>query len=332
MVLRYAWLLLTLLGFSWAQAAGVTVQPLGDLAVFPEMSAPATVESPNDSNLGAEITAVIAEIPVSVGQAVKAGDVLVRLDDHDYRLAVIQAQAALEAAQARLRLAEFQLASVRALAGQGSASEELLNMRQAERDAQQAELASRQAALESAQRNLERTRVRAPFAGVVVSRPGKVGERLGIGEPLVRLVQRDGLEVSARVRESDIASLVSARQIEFQGNAGRFPLRLRVITPVVDTQVRTREARLTFVKDSPLPGSPGRLSWRDNVPHLPAHLIQRRNGALGVFTVRDGKASFVVLDHAQEGRPVAVASLPSDTRLAVEGRHRLQDGDAVEPR
>jgi hypothetical protein len=61
---------------------------------------------------------------------------------------------------------------------------------------------------------------------------------------------------------------------------------------------------------------------------LPANLVIRRNGELGVFVHRAGKAVFKPLPGAQEGRPVAV-ELPSGTEVIVRGRDRLQDGDAV---
>lgn len=330
--MRFAVLFLMTFCAPMTWAAGVTVQRFAELAIFPEMSAPATVVSPNDSRLGAEVAGVIAEIAVSVGQTVRAGEVLARLDDRDYRLAMAQAQAALEAAQARLKLAEYQLASARTLAAQGSASQDLLNARQAEHDVLRAEIAARQAALEGAQRDLERTRLRAPFDGVVAARPGQVGERAAAGAPLLRLVQRDGLEVSARLREGDVASLRASPQPEFQGQGAVYLLRLRVVTPVVEAQERTREARLAFAREAPLPGSAGRLVWRDAVAHLPAHLVQRRNGVPGVFVAREGKARFLALAGAQEGRPAAAASLSPDTPVVVDGRQRLQDGDAIEPR
>ena len=62
---------------------------------------------------------------------------------------------------------------------------------------------------------------------------------------------------------------------------------------------------------------------------LPAELLVRRDGTLGVFTVEDGTARFRPVPAAQEGQPVAL-DLPPGTRIVDEGRERLGDGEAVQ--
>ena len=61
------------------------------------------VEAPFRVNIGSQITGVVASVPVSEGQAVKAGDTLILLDDREARAAVVQAEGALAQSEARLR-------------------------------------------------------------------------------------------------------------------------------------------------------------------------------------------------------------------------------------
>lgn len=61
------------------------------------------VEAPYRVNIGAQITGIVVEIPVEEGQSVRAGDVLIRLDDAEAKAAVIQADGALAQAEAKLR-------------------------------------------------------------------------------------------------------------------------------------------------------------------------------------------------------------------------------------
>jgi HlyD family secretion protein len=61
------------------------------------------IETPYRVNIGSQITGTVIEIPVEEGQAVKAGDVLIRLESQEYASAVIQAEAAVAQAEARLR-------------------------------------------------------------------------------------------------------------------------------------------------------------------------------------------------------------------------------------
>ena len=61
------------------------------------------VEAPNRINIGSQIIGIVAEVPVIEGQTVNAGDVLVRLDDHEARANVVAAEGAVAQAEARLR-------------------------------------------------------------------------------------------------------------------------------------------------------------------------------------------------------------------------------------
>jgi HlyD family secretion protein len=61
------------------------------------------VEASFRVNIGSQITGIVVEVPVSEGQAVKTGDVLIRLDDHEARSAVVAATSAVAEAEARLR-------------------------------------------------------------------------------------------------------------------------------------------------------------------------------------------------------------------------------------
>ncbi|WP_455216774.1 hypothetical protein, partial [Kaarinaea lacus] len=95
-----------------------------------------------------------------------------------------------------------------------------------------------------------------------------------------------------------------------------------------DSKSRTREARLLFTENPALPGSAGELVWEQPSASLPADLLVKRNGKLGVFVLNDGQAKFVPLAGAEAGRP-AIVNLAPATEIITQGRFRLQDGDSV---
>jgi hypothetical protein len=70
------------------------------------------------------------------------------------------------------------------------------------------------------------------------------------------------------------------------------------------------------------------VAWRVGSGQLPASLLSRRDGRLGVFLAREGRAHFEPLPAAQEGRPVPV-DLPPEALVIVQGQDRLQDGDEL---
>lgn len=313
-----------------AAAATLTVAAVrfGELGFHPEREAPATVLGKNETRLAAEASARIVAIAVDSGDAVKAGQVLVRLDAKDAELALARAAAGLAQSAARLAQAEAQMARARSLREKNFISAEALTLRETELAAAQADVQSASANRDSARRGVEKCTVTAPFSGIVRGRSAQVGELAAPGTALLTLADTSDLQVVAQVQARDAEGLAAAGKVEFAA-AGRIhaltPLR---ISGAISREARTVEARYRFTGAAPAPGTEGRLIWRDPRPHIPADYILRRNGRYGVFVLDGGKASFRELPQAQEGRP-ASADFPPEVSIVTRGRHALQDGMSV---
>jgi RND family efflux transporter MFP subunit len=329
-----------------ADAIPVRTQSFAELAIFPQQSAPATVVSDNQSRLSAEVQTRILDIPVRVGNSVSKGTLLARLDKKDFELALKREMAALAALKARLDLAEYEFNRARSLSKKQAVSEQLLRQREAERDALLAEREERQIAVAQAQRQLDKTDIHAPFNAVVLERLGQIGELANPGTPLLRIVDTDHLELAAKLSSDQAEALRQSVQsinpadktpehvtgnatLAFINGEQRYPVTLRVITPALDTQARTQEARLQFGGDRPLPGTTGQLIWTPAQASLPAELISQRQGKLGVFVESQQKARFIELPRAETGRP-AMVTLDANTTIITDGRFRLRDGDAIQ--
>ncbi|MGB5079804.1 MAG: hypothetical protein WBO23_03560, partial [Burkholderiales bacterium] len=100
------------------------------------------------------------------------------------------------------------------------------------------------------------------------------------------------------------------------------------VSPAIAPQARTVEARLRFRGEPAAAGASGAVTWRDSRPHIPAELVVRREGRLGVFVDERGLARFHPLAEAQEGRP-APADLAPGTRIVVSGQLALLDGQPL---
>ena len=307
-----------------APTPSLGTRPLREIAIYPERTAPAQSLPANESKLSAEVSARILALPYDVGQTVGKGAVVARLDRRDFELAVAKAKASMAAVQARIVQAESQLERARALEKQNFISAEAVIQRETELAVQRAELAVQRANLATAERELEKTTVRAPFDAIVKQRHVGVGELAAPGAALVTLIDRSRPEVSAQVQLKDAASLQDAGRATFSADL-EYPVQVLRISPAVDRESRTVEARLAFMDRAAAPGTSGRLVWRETRPHIPAEYVVRRKGELGVFVMAGAAPEFVVLPGAQEGRPVAVA-LPADTLIVTEGRHTLGAG------
>ena len=321
-----------------AQATGpaptrVEVRPLAEVLVPLERSAPADVRAMNTTALAAEVTAVMTAIHAEVAQAVNQGELLVELDETDYQLALEQAEASLEASRAQKAQADVRLSRARELAVDQHVSADELLARETDVMVLQAQIRLNQVAVAMAQRNLDKTRIEAPFDGVVTERTAQLGGLVTPGAPLLTLTQTDRIELHAEIPDELAGTLPGSGSMRFESRGESWPVKLTRLSPVIDVARRSRQARLDFVQGAAAPGRSGELLWQVDAGVLPASLLVRRQGQLGVFVATSGgKAVFRPLPGAQEGRPATV-DLPPDTPVVVTGRERLQDGDpiAVQP-
>lgn len=161
------------------------------------------------------VAGTISEVLVTDTQEVKKGEVLVRIDPTDTRLALAQAEADAQRALAQRAAAESELARAtidlkrrQALVGSGSVSGDELTRAQnalttakANLDAAKAAVAQTQARVEQAQVDLERTEVKAPVDGVVAKRQVQLGQRVQAGFPLLTVVPVHEMHVDANFKE-----------------------------------------------------------------------------------------------------------------------------------
>ncbi|MCB1876518.1 MAG: efflux RND transporter periplasmic adaptor subunit [Chromatiales bacterium] len=296
-----------------------------DVAIFREFSAPATVVSLNDSHIAGELQSVIEDLPLQVGDPVNKGDVLARLDCRDFQWEVERVDAQSDGLKARLDLAQRQLNRADSLKGSSSMSEQDYDQRRAEVQALSSELRAAKAALKAARNVVSKCVVRAPFDGIVLERVAGLGELPMPGTPLLRLLDYRNLELSAQILAEDVAALPDDGVAQFELGQARLPVRLRRLVPVVNTVSGNQEARFSFTEARPPVGAAGRLIWRDPQPYIPAELVVRRQGKLGVFVNQGGLARFHPLNGAQEGHP-APFDLAADTPIVTDGRYLLEEG------
>jgi RND family efflux transporter MFP subunit len=142
------------------------------------------------------------------GGMFKRGDVILRIDEADYRLAVVRAKS--QVAQAREALTREEAESDLArkdweALGQGEASP--LTLRLPQLAQAKAALAAAEASERSADLDLERTQVRAPFDGRIRERGVNVGDYAAPGAPLLTMFATDIMEIRVPFTDGDLAAL-----------------------------------------------------------------------------------------------------------------------------
>lgn len=306
---------------AWAAAPAYTVKPLGQLAVYPESRAVAQVVPDNESRIAAEVSARIQAIPVKVGQSVRKGNVLVKLDPREFKLALERAERQVELLNNRYKLAQLQFEQAKQLHESRFVSEQVLEQRRTELAVIDSELGIARNSVAQARLALDKTTLRAPFTGAVRERLVGEGELAAPGQPVVTLVELAQNELRARVPARQVPELESARTLTFNQAGRSYPVKVARIAPVIDARAQTREVILKA--EQPLvSGAAGELVWTSATPHLPAAYVQQRAGRLGAWIEEGGKPVFKPLPDAQAGRPVALG-WPLETRVIDEGRFAL---------
>lgn len=314
---------------SWAQQpVPVVVQPLREVLVDREIFAPATVVSHNRAMVTSQITALVDEVLADVGAEVARGELLIRLDGDDARLALAQAEADLAALEAQILEAEQRLARAEELLEKNFISDDELDNRRTAVAVLTANRRRQQVAIDRARLDLSRTEIRAPYDATVVARQGQVGSLATPGSPLLTIVERTDREVDAEIDPRDADSLRDAADTRFESQGRRWPVSLTRLSDVIESDTRKQRGRFSFTDDTAPIGTSGHVVWTDASALVPVDLIVQRGDAFGVFVADGEQARFLPIPAAQEGRPAPI-DLPPDTTIVTSGHVRLQDGDRL---
>lgn len=198
--------------------------------------------------LSARVNAPVAEVLVRSGDAVEAGDTLVRMETDDLSIALNQQRANARSTEANLALARSQLARDSSLGQRGLTTESSLESQRAQVAALEANLEAQQLAVRSAERALANATVTAPVAGRVTSRSVEEGQYVSTGTPLMTLVDLSTMEVAANVplRAIDRVQPGQTALVQVDGIGDeRFVGQVDRVNPVAENGTRTAPVYIT---------------------------------------------------------------------------------------
>jgi RND family efflux transporter MFP subunit len=170
------------------------------------------------ADLRAEVGAVVLQVLKENGETVKAGELLVRLDDAAIRDSLVSAQEAVRASSQSFEQAERQLQRLKTLQGQGMTSMQAMEDSEVRRNNAQSDLVAARARLATAQQQLRRTEVRAPFDGVVSDRKVSAGDTAQIGKELVKVLDPRSLRFEGLVSADRMHELRAGQPVSFRVN------------------------------------------------------------------------------------------------------------------
>ena len=263
-------------------------------------------EAINRSTVSAQTSGRAIKVNFDVDDYVRAGDVIVHLDDSQQQASLAQAEANLEAAAVRRRDAEKEYVRVKGVFDKGAVAQASLDKAKAARDqARAAELVAR-AALGQAREELSYTRVTAPYNGIVIERLIEVGETAQPGRPLMTGLSLDSMRITVDVPQNLVATIREQGKAQAQ-IAGKWVAAESVtVFPVADPRSDTFKVRLMLPDGTQgvFPGmyvKVGFIAGVDRGLVIPLSAVVRRSEVVGVYVVNgDGRLRF---RHIRLGSP-----------------------------
>lgn len=284
-------------------------------------------EPERDTRVLAEATGGVAEVAVTKGTVVEAGQVLGRISSERARAEVNRAQEEYDRA-----LREFENAQT--LLDRGVATVDRLAQARAA-------LAAAESQLTAAEEALEDTTIRAPFAGRVESLEIDEGEFVTSGTPVARIVDLTPLTVTVRVPQQELRGIEEGQSAEVSFITGETRSgTVSFVGAAADPQTRTFAAEIEVANDDR--AIPAGISAQVRIPRgkveahflSPAILSLDPAGRLGIKTVTaENSVEFHPVEIVRAGTEgIWVTGLPDPARIITVGQGFVSAGEAVAPR
>lgn len=297
--------------------------PREEAAVTPEVS-------------GYRVTAVLAD----VGDTVRQGQVLARLDPALIEAQIAQQSAMVAQAEAQAAQAQDQADRTHGLDGSGDLAQEQINQRRFQAKAATATAQAQRAALRDLQVRREKLSVTAPVGGVILERAVRPGDAASAGASAWFRLARDGqVELQAQLAEAELARIrVGQSAMVTLPSGARVTGRVRLVSPQIDNKSKLGYVRLTLpVRADIRSGGFGRAVFSDAAGEglaVPEAAIRYDAGGASVMVVEAGdrvrRVSVKTGDRG--GGWVRLTDGPSaGARVVANASTLLVDGDQVRP-
>lgn len=276
--------------------------------------------------LRSEIAGKVAALNLPEGKYVEEGTLLIALEDDIAKANLKQALAKQENSLANYK-------RLQALTKQGSGSV-------SQKDEAYAHLRADEASVELAKAQLARTKIKAPFSGIVGLKQISIGDYVDIGKALINLDDINSLLIDFKVPEKNLLELKENQTVEVTSEAvpGKvFAGKIYAISPQIDNVTRSIQARAMLHNDQKLlrPGLFAKVkvvfSSNQQALVVPEHAVFMQQNKNYVYRIIDNKAVLteITVGAREQGFVEVLKGLTLNDKIAKSGRMRLFDGALV---
>ncbi|MEO7743559.1 MAG: efflux RND transporter periplasmic adaptor subunit [Usitatibacter sp.] len=262
-----------------------------------------SIQPERRADLRAEIQSVVLQVLKENGDAVRKGDLLVRLDDTSIRDGLASADATQRAAGLAFEQSGRQLERMKTLRASGMTSAQAMEDAEIRRNTTQSEREAAKARVVAARQQLQRTEVRAPFDGIVSERKVSAGDTASLGKELLKVIDPTSMRFEALVSADHVGELQAGQAVSFRVNGygeQEFVGKVRRLNPAANPTTRQVEVLVDFVGDRQpkLAGlyAEGRVQTESRSSlTIPASAVVRDGDATTAWRVKENKLQKVTL-------------------------------------
>ncbi|AMP39615.1 efflux RND transporter periplasmic adaptor subunit [Ralstonia solanacearum] len=279
----------------------------------------------------------ITELLVDVGSEVKRGQLLARLADATATADLRKQEAAVAQARANLQQAQADLKRSQQVADSGAVSAQKLDEYRITEAVDRAALASAEAELQNKRTTLSQTRIVAVDDGIVSSRSALLGNVVGAGTELFRLIRQGRVEWQAEVDAQQLARVRAGQAARVTLPGGKtIDGKVRLVSPTLSTNTGRAIAYVALNGRDAQPGmfasGTMELGARPALT-LPESALVPRDGRTDVYVLNGDGATVsrrtVVAGRRRDGRCEIVSGLEAGARVVSTGGGFLSDGVTV---
>lgn len=293
--------------------------------------------------VSAQVSGLADAVHVLPGQRVEAGDPLLSIDRRDFELALMGEEATLASLRAEMQTARSNLHRATKLVDRGTVAKASLEDAQMAVDRLKANIDVAETLVEVARLDLERTNLRAPFAGTIVSRDIEPGQLVPTGTPLFEIIDLSAVTVEAMVPLNDTPSLREGQAVQLwlpQDPSRHFEGRVTRINARAEADSRAAIVYLGVDNaDGALRGGmflAGRITLRaqSKIIALPRSAVDADGQSARVTAIRNGRLVDVPVSLGadwQSGKLVEITEgIVIGDRILARAMAGLRQGDSVQ--
>jgi multidrug efflux system membrane fusion protein len=333
-------IILGMLGASHAQSQTsdsmvVEIATVQEQLLRPEQWVSGNVVSRFDSEIAAEVEGTLLSV-VEVGDRVRKGEPLGQINDELRQIQLRNDESRIRRLEANITFLDRQIERIEELVANNSSAELEFDRVRMEREMVVQELASAEAERDQTYYQIERTRIVAPFDGVIAERMHQPGEFIAAGESLVRLVNDTRLEARVQAPINVLRYVSSGAQIMVETDFLESLASVRAVVPVGDERSRMVELRIALRPLGWVIGEAIRASVPSAAPThavtVPRDALVLRDSQVYVFKIGEGGTAQRISVVPGDGSADLIGvrgALRAGDRVVIRGAERLQQGQLV---